>query len=230
MWRTLSIVGTGIRPMDFRTTAGGGSCIFRNFICPACHEPASEVVELGRDYLSILYFPLFPLSLCGLCESGKCDIKLRWSLSPDDKDTILSMLNSWNRSSRNLGIWGSWWMATLFALAGGGAGWFWISRLFHLGLPGWAIFLLLLIPVYFHLLYNLGEGLGEGIMNLTSKIKLGSVWAYLDVFFDELLFPMLGLVTAVVLTLHYAASYPQVAGLLWGMILMNGIFHSRIPT
>jgi len=131
---TPGFFGTGIWPYRISSIVGGFALVVKigKHVGP----------RLSRDYLSILYLPLFPLGLSALVDSGK----QRISLNRESKFTLVEASRSvWGtRSSdreRKLGgVRKSWILAFLVAAIGSLLGYLAVGYFLHSWQPGlWTV-------------------------------------------------------------------------------------------
>ncbi len=215
MERIMSVLGTGARPLKIGSTYGG-TAVRLDYVCPFCRQRATiYCVTLWRDYLSLLYLPLFPLGLCTVDYHGECKKEYRIPLESHHKHLILQRMNSWidnhhRPSTRNLFGYGTWKLAARYSLIGGLLGWFALGWIFGRAWPFWVILPGLIVASFPRLFMLLENMAWMGQRHPRTKY-----------------FPAVGWCILTLLTLWKGSAYPHTFGLLWGLILLTSLFHIR---
>lgn len=122
---TKSLIGSGIWPFYLATPVAANTSIVLNTTCPVCKKSTGKVIPaLARNFLSILFIPLFPLDLTNVIWCKSCNRFVQLTLSAKNKKLIWDQVNTKNYKSYDLGNMGSWGLPASLALIGSGIGWF----------------------------------------------------------------------------------------------------------
>jgi hypothetical protein len=231
MKNTLSVIGTGVIPFEL-----GSGLIDRNRIdtyqttgtCPVCRQQTYGTSQLYREYLSILYVPIFPLGLAS-CMAHCIEFRIR--LDRYDKKGMLSYMNKYPNSDRNIGSSGTWWKAFLYSVFGFLIGYFALSYIFGVRI---AVFLPILAVISIVLGFSQSLKMfvlatyGVATTPFSSDLKerqLGTVKRLYIAAHN--LAPLLAFGAFLFFTAYLGPTYPHIFGVLWGMYLVNSVFLTK---
>jgi tetratricopeptide (TPR) repeat protein len=116
--RTFSILGTGIKPVHLTSPVGTNFFVELKILGPFCTKAISPTPHITRDFISILYIPLFPLGLSAVVECSGCSAIFRVPLNRYNKKELVEAVNHFTNPRYNLGFKGTWTASALVATGG----------------------------------------------------------------------------------------------------------------
>lgn len=221
MKRAWSVFGTGIRPyVDLGSALGGMNRIGEyisyqmSYTCPLCGEEQTNYgPSLWRDYLSILYVPLFPL---GLCNVTNCYNKATNPYVRLPRSTPLDWMKNYSKYR-------TWWLAVLYSFVGAGLGWL-LAALF----PFYVLVIVVLILSYPFLVESLF--VNSQSADIPPSLKDVGFLTWTMWWLTSEILPLAGRSFMFLFSVGIGVQYPGFFGILSGIVILNSIFKQRAET